>query len=540
MGVFNRDLWTPDEPRVAAISIEMSQTGNIVVPHFLGKPFVEKPPLYFAVAAGSIRLIGSVVGNTGAVRLTSALWGVGALLMTFLLARRLVGRDCAVLAALILATMAGFVKHTHWIRVDAALLFFVVAAVWSLSEVYLAERPWFCLSAGLFTAGAFLSKGMIGLVFIAVAWLGLIIPWLARQRREKERLELFVLHHFLCFLTFVSLAGAWMIMFRKIGGPELWHEWFWNNHVGRLLGTASLGHKHSGKPFYYVEGVATESLPWAPLLVIWGAYCYRDLRKNRALSPSRVFLLTWSIGSILFLTMSSTKRHLYLLPLFPAFAIICADALGEGLPRWCTRLCMIWIGFCAVALLVLTMFPLVTPLLPVSASGNLDVSLQTFTLRNGFAGIGMALCLFLLVRRDRIRIGRLLVAATALLYIGTFVVLGKALNQQRSARDDIVSFVEQIPVETRPRVAAWNFSDEYMQAYFYDYENWIMPVINDVDRLRSIIERKDHQFDSVIISGVESIPELLEMPYNTLAQGRAGPYKHKRSLVWVEGIGNNR
>jgi len=160
-GIFDRDLWTRDEPRVAAVSLEMSRSGNLVVPHLGGKSFIEKRPLYFAIAAAFMRIMAYIVGNTGAIRLTSALWGLGSLFMTFLLAKRLGGHTLAVLSTAILATMVGFVENMHWIRVDAALVFFVAAAVWSFAQVYFSGRRWFCLLAGLFTAGAFLSKGLI-------------------------------------------------------------------------------------------------------------------------------------------------------------------------------------------------------------------------------------------------------------------------------------------------------------------------------------------------------------------------------------------
>jgi hypothetical protein len=84
-GIFDHDLWTPDEPREAAIMLSMSRSGNLIVPELAGEPFVEKPPLYYAVGAGALRLLGPLLGATTAGRLTSVLWGLGALLMTALL-----------------------------------------------------------------------------------------------------------------------------------------------------------------------------------------------------------------------------------------------------------------------------------------------------------------------------------------------------------------------------------------------------------------------------------------------------------------------
>ena len=89
-GILNHDLFTPDEPRVAAISAEMLRSGNVLVPTLAGKPFLEKPPLYFLVTAASLRLFGV---TAGAARLPAALFGVGTLLLVFDLGRRI--RDAA-------------------------------------------------------------------------------------------------------------------------------------------------------------------------------------------------------------------------------------------------------------------------------------------------------------------------------------------------------------------------------------------------------------------------------------------------------------
>ena len=98
-GIFNRDLWTPDEPRIAAISLEMSRNGNFIIPYLAGEPFIEKPPLHFALAAGLTSILGTTIGNTGAIRLLSALMAIGTLAVTFLLARCLGGMTLALPAA---------------------------------------------------------------------------------------------------------------------------------------------------------------------------------------------------------------------------------------------------------------------------------------------------------------------------------------------------------------------------------------------------------------------------------------------------------
>ena len=536
-GIFDRDLWTPDEPRVAAISLEMSRTGNLVVPYLAGEPFIEKPPLYFAIAAGFVRILGPLVGNTGAIRLTSALWGLGALAMTFLLARRLTGHACAVLTTAILATMWGFVENMHWIRVDAALVFFVAAAVWSFAEVYFSGRQWFCLLAGLFTAGAFLSKGLIGPIFIGVAWTGMIIPWLTRQWREKRKLDLFILPHIISLLSFVLLAGSWMILLRVVGGQDLWHEWFWENHVGRLLGTAvSLSHRRAGRPFYYVQTLATYGLPWFPLIFIWVGEVVRDLWKRHTVSPVRAFLLVWGLGSILLLSLSVTKRSIYLAPVFPAFAIMCAEVFQKDLPQWCEAFFVFWLGLCVVVLGMLAASPLIVHFLPQFVPANIADFLGIFALGNLLSGVGMTACFYLLFQFGRIPAATCLAAATAMLYIGLFAVPAKAIDQEKSMKTEMHLFVAQIPTARRPRVAGWEFS-ETMRGCFYYYCDWSVPQIIDGKRLRGIIVGQDREFDSVIIPCRKpSILDLLKVPFRVVAKGYPGAIHHKRGILWIEGL----
>jgi hypothetical protein len=47
VNILDHSLWTPDEPRVAEIAREMAPTGDFLVSHLSGKPFLEKPPLFF-------------------------------------------------------------------------------------------------------------------------------------------------------------------------------------------------------------------------------------------------------------------------------------------------------------------------------------------------------------------------------------------------------------------------------------------------------------------------------------------------------------
>jgi 4-amino-4-deoxy-L-arabinose transferase-like glycosyltransferase len=535
VGIVDRDLWTPDEPRDASISLEMSRNHNYLVPHLAGKPFVEKPPLYFAVASGFVSILAPVLGNTAAIRLSTALWGIGTLCMTFLIARLFMERSRAVLASAVLATMVGFMENMHWIRVDAALAFFVAATTWSFAEVYIAGRPSFCLPGGLFLAGAFLSKGVIGPLLAGIAWSGMAIPWLINRIRKRERL--FVAPHFIALVLFAIPVGLWMYGLRTVGGPKLWHEWFYENHFGRLAGTATvLGHMRPGEPLYYIKMAAVYCLPWIPSLLMWFVSTGRELYKTRSLSPKLIFLAVWIVGSIVLLTSSVTKRDIYLTPIMPAFAIICADMLAGQQPRWSRMFFGGWIAVCTVALALISTSPLWARALPSNGTPEAAAFLGTFTLRTLTAGVALVIALVAVFRRSAgLHPAIQLITVTAMLYVASFAVVAKAIDLEKELGNGTRDFVSGIPTERRTRIAGWNFC-ETTRAMFYYYCDWTVPLIDDKDHLERIIAGRDREYDSVIITRERSIPDLLKnFPYRVITEKYAGASKHRRDLYWVEG-----
>ncbi len=345
-GIQGHDLWTPDEPRVAAVSLEMAETNNFIIPHLAGEPFIEKPPLYFATAALMLKLVGSLIGHTTAIRLTTAVFGLGILFMTFLIARRLFGEQTGILAVTILATMAGFVKNFHWIRVDAALAFFYTAAVWCFVEIYLEKRKKLLPLAGIFLAGAFLSKGLIGPVLAAVPWVGLVAIQLFSGQNGGKEIKRSILSHLGMLSVFLLISGVWIVLLYIKGGASLWEKWFWVNHVGRFTGDVSAGHIRPGDPFYYVNQLVVIVMPWTPLMLYWFWSKTGGLIKSRAIIRQNLFLYVWGAGSIVLLTLPATKRGIYLLPVLPAFAIISAAGLKQLTSKWYTWYAGIWTAVC--------------------------------------------------------------------------------------------------------------------------------------------------------------------------------------------------
>jgi len=541
-GLFNRDLWTPDEPRIAAISLEMSRTGDFVIPHLAGKPFIEKPPLYFAVNAFFIKIFGKTIGNTNAMRLVTALFGVGTAWMTFLLSRRLFGKSSGLLAAAVLVTMTGFILNFHWIRSDAALCFFVIAAIWSFAEVYFARRPWFCLLAGFFVAGAFLTKGFIGPVLIGIPWLGMFGLWILEIKKQGfNKKELFIGHHLFGLAIMALLSGAWMYLLQVKGGADLWHEWFWVNHVGRLTGDSDAkAHIRTGQPFYYISQLAVNSLPWFPLIIVWIWTFFKKIFKHSRPSKEDIFLFIWGFGSLLLLSLSATKRNIYLAPVFPVFAVMCARMLQKPIENKVLKGYFLFWAFLALILLAaLTLVPFFEKFYRDALQTATTGFLATFGPANMISGIGFVICALVCIRWIKGRINPAsVVFLTSILFICLLTIPVKAIDMEKSMQADILQFISRIPAEERPRVAGFNFN-ETMLGCFYYYGDWPVKQIGDENRIRKIVNGQDSQYDTIIVNrdcsrqkAIDSIDKLINGPYRIIEEAYTG---NKRRVFWIKG-----
>lgn len=552
-GTFDRDLWTPDEPRVAAVALETSRTGDLVVPHLAGKPFVQQPPLYYAVAAGALKVFAPFTGNTGAIRLTSVLWGLGTLVVAFFLARRVLSVKQGLPVVLVMGTMVGFIESTHWIRVDIALLFFVTAAVWLFAESLLGSWRWLVVPAGLCTAGAFLVKGVVGPGVIAFGWFALLVArvWdlqkagyapdaittgsdgspLTLWNRVSADIARFIWPHILAGFVFVGIAGTWAMLFRSEGGQELWNEWFWNNQVGRAAGTTpQLGHLKPGQSFYYFKTIALYSLPWTPLIGVWVWRLVSDLRIRRTIEPVNLFLLIWTAATVVVMTISATKRDLYLLPVLPAFALMCANVIDSAEPRWCRVFFTAWSLVCTGALAVCALSPLLIRIHGVPVSEMAASFLAVWSPRHILAGICVVLCTIVILKTGVSTLFRTAIV-TALACIGLFAVAGKAVDLEKSMSDGVRSFAGRISETQRSRVAGWGFS-ETMRGAFYYYCDWPVTQLDD-EGLRDVLAGKNPRFDSVIVATESGAPVLGVIPQKTLAEASIGPKGHERKLLWL-------
>ena len=312
-------LWRPDEPQVAGVCAEMAYSKDFVVPRLNGRPFLEKPPLYYAFGAA----LGLVFGkdNDLSYRLVSFFFAGLTLFLIFHMVSIRDGTMNGLLASGVLASSWGFFRLARWIQVDMSLVFFVALAMYAYMRLSEKTIRWHSILMGLAIGLSFMAKGFVGPAIIAAAILSDLI--LKRDLSIVKRIRP------LWILTMMFIpVFPWILALYERGGLPFLREVIVVNNLMRFTGAPEgvvLGHMHG--PLYYLQLFPVKFLPWTfafiPALI-------SSLRKTKD-DP----YLGWFIGPFLLLSIASAKRDVYLVPLFPACVCMTASWLSRaGKLKW--------------------------------------------------------------------------------------------------------------------------------------------------------------------------------------------------------------
>ncbi len=437
-GLGATDLWAPDEPRYAQVAEEMRSfrhgVAGLVLLHLNDEVYTQKPPLYYWLAA----LFGTTSGRVGEIsaRLPSALAGIGCVALTLMLGRRLFSTRSAGLwgAALLVTTY----RFAHWSRraqLDVLLTLFELIALlafWQLqsdtSDARRSRRMLALLHGA--TGLALLTKGPVGLLPFLI-----IVIYLAWERRLRDLPSLFPLWG-LCLSLGPPLL--WLGSAVALAPSGFFSDAVLDNVLARFLsGTAHI------RPFYYFfYQFPIDFLPWTLLWPLAAVTAARQLRRPAAEQQNKEeqrawrFLLVWLGTMFVFFSLSSGKRGLYLLPAFPATALLCGGALAVYLSqrtaaRWLERSLLVLLTALGLAGAVLALSP------ELELPGAPGFALPP---RFGLALAGIVMLVFAL-RVAAIRRGAgasvrqcILAAGVLLVELCTFTLLYPALDSEKSPR----------------------------------------------------------------------------------------------------------
>jgi 4-amino-4-deoxy-L-arabinose transferase-like glycosyltransferase len=331
-GLGRTDFWAPDEPRYGAIAEEMRSfrhgPSGLVLLHLNDAPYTQKPPLYFWLAAAFGAPFDRV--DELAARLPSAIAGLLCIGLTAWIGRLLFRQWLpAILAAGVLATSFRFVFTARRAQLDVLLTSFELAAIaiflfLEIRRGGIAEARRFPLAiAGLHAClgAAALTKGPVG-------WLPLLIfaAYLAWEGRLGSLRALTPIWSWALSLGPIT---AWILAAIALAPPGFAEVAVGENLIGRFFA----GTSHA-RPFYYFAiQLPLDFMPWSLLLPFAAPVLWRFSRTTEGQSSgseagpfrsSARFLIVWLLVPLVFFSLSAGKRGLYLLPIFPALALVCA------------------------------------------------------------------------------------------------------------------------------------------------------------------------------------------------------------------------
>jgi 4-amino-4-deoxy-L-arabinose transferase-like glycosyltransferase len=340
-GLGRLPLIEPDEGRNAEVAREMLASGDLITPHFNSLVYLDKPAVYFWLVAASFRLLGV---NEWAARMPSALLGLGTMLLTWFLARRMFGGAMGLRAGIILATTPLAIAYSRLVIFDMALAFLITAALvcfW-LARENAFEFGWPQLAMFAAMGVATITKGPVGFLlplFTIVAF--------AAVRGELGELKR--LRWGLGVAVFLVTVLPWFTAV-SVRNPDFPRYALWEESLQRFATTST---RRGGTFFYYIPIFFLGFFPWSFFLVAAGwarRRFWRTLREEK--SAPVVFALAWAIVIFIFFSISQSKLPGYFLPAIVPLSILTAktweEIAAEDLP---TRTRWLRAGF--VALIVL-------------------------------------------------------------------------------------------------------------------------------------------------------------------------------------------
>jgi 4-amino-4-deoxy-L-arabinose transferase-like glycosyltransferase len=314
-----RTLVPTDEGRYAEMAREMAASGDFITPRLNGIKYFEKPPLQYWMNALTFKAFG--LGEWQA-RLWTGLCGLLGVVLTAYAGRRVFGERVGFTAGVVLGSSFLWAAMGHVNTLDMGLAAMMTVALCGLllgqrhganaSE----QRGWMALCwAGM--ALSVLSKGLIGVVLpgaVLVLYTLVSRDWAIWKR----------LHLGLGLLVFFAITAPWFVLV-SVENPEFARFFFIHEHFQRFTSNV---HRREGAWHYFIPILLLGIVPWLGVLPqsLW--HGRRDL-KSAGFQPKKM-LLTWAVFIFFFFSVSGSKLPSYILPIFPALALLIACYLESA------------------------------------------------------------------------------------------------------------------------------------------------------------------------------------------------------------------
>jgi len=306
------DLAGYDDARYALVAKHVVLSGHWLEIESNGGPALEHPPLFSWMQAALFIPFGL---SDPLAKLPSALCGLGVVLLVAWLGRRMRGDPfTGVLAMFVMATSIYFVKYAARAMTDVPFTFFFLAAVctWLLGE----DDPGWFLAAGAFAAMAQLTRAMAGLSIPLLFSVDFIV------NRRRPPLRYLIPAALIAFVPPVAWYAQWIYRY----GAEFFvrNSMYMNQEVTGALSPA--WRRYTGA-FEYIWMISKSYWPWLPAMI--SGMVLVILKKDRKLR----ILILWVAVVYVLCAITKSRVLRYMLPAYPAFAILSAIGLLWLLPE---------------------------------------------------------------------------------------------------------------------------------------------------------------------------------------------------------------
>ncbi len=297
-------LFDWDEGIYAELGRQVVVTKDLFITHWNGAPWLEKPPGIAWISALGIALAGP---SAFGARLLMPLFALYTLYMVYRIGKHLGSWQHGIIAAGVLAGLNLFLGRTRAVNTDMPLLASITTTILFLLE----NRPARWVALSIF--GGVWFKGVAGLLSVIIA-----LPLFLSKSKK----------YLLTTIGYCALLVLpWHLYAYLRYGSEFTTPYFFEQVLRRA--TAQI--EFHFEPRWYYFTYLYENLGLGVILVsIVGAniLLYKLLRKNKE-QVLRITLLWWAIAPLMIFTLAKTRLFWYILPIYPALALLISEALAH-------------------------------------------------------------------------------------------------------------------------------------------------------------------------------------------------------------------
>ncbi len=312
-------LSDPDEVFYSLTAKEMNQRNEWLTPYIFDHPQFEKPILTYWLLKVSFLTFGDTPFAARFFPAVFATFGVFGVYLLGLLG--FMNEKRSFLAALVLGTSAFYIGMAKTTFTDMIFSVFILYSLLFFFSAYVnnTSKRWGMLGFYIFAALATLTKGPLGLLIPELT----VVIFLLYCRRISFLNSIWMYFGFLAYLV---LTLPWYVYEISLYGNQFVHEFFYNDHWRRFI---EAEHKGADSWYFYLITMVGGLFPWSLFLVASFYDIYKRIKFS--LKPFEYFLLSWIIVVFIIFQSAHSKLASYILPMFPALALLTANFIDEAI-----------------------------------------------------------------------------------------------------------------------------------------------------------------------------------------------------------------